>query len=274
MKALVIGGDSLVGRALAAGLQKRGHSVTRTTRRPGGEGQLRLDLAAPMPDSLPDCDVAYFCAAITGFAANRESPALAERVNVTAPAELARRVSGKVILLSTSAVLDCQAPHMRADRPYSPRGAYGRLKAAAERAFLGLGPRATVFRLTKVLDCGDSRLREWSAALRDRKRVRAFADHRFSPIGLDAVVDTLMAVGEKGEGGIYQVSGRDDWSYVDLAHELADRLGAARELVQACAATVPADELTPYTSLDTGRLRALCGFVAPPATEVLDRALA
>lgn len=273
MRALVIGGDSLVGSALADGLQRHGHRVERTTRRAAGEGKILLDLAAPLPATLPDCDVTYFCAAITGFAANRESPALAERVNVTAPAELARRLSGKIVLLSTSAVLDCQAPHMRADRPYAPRGAYGRYKAAAEQLFIALGSRAIVLRLTKILDRGDSRVGEWMAALRAGKSVRAFADHRFCPIGLEPVVEALIAVGEQGEAGVYQVSGRDDWSYADLAQELARRVRASRDLVQPCAATVPPDEVTPYTSLDTSRLSELCGFVPPPATEVLDRAL-
>jgi len=198
---------------------------------------------------------------------------------VTAPAQLARDLASrgaKVILLSTSAVLDCQAPHMRADRPYAPRGAYGRYKAASEQAFLALGSRANVLRLTKLVEHGDSRLREWTAALSEGNAVQAFDDHRFSPLGKEQVVDALIAVAEKGDGGIYQVSGRDDWSYADLARELARRVGASPSLVQPCSATsagIPADEVTPYTSLDTSRLAALCGFVSPGAVEVLERAL-
>ena len=279
MRALVIGGDSLVGRALSPALERRGHRVTPTTRRSPRDGWLALDLAKTLPGSLPECEVAFFCAAITGFAANRESPQLAERVNVTAPAELARELTkrgAKVVLLSTSAVLDCQAPRMRADRPYAPRGAYGRHKAAAECAFLALGAQASVLRLTKIMDRADSRLREWTAALREGKAVRAFDDHRFSPLAQEHVVEALIAVAEKGEGGIYQVSGRDDWSYADLARELARRADASPGLVQPCTATsagIPPDEVTPYTSLDTSRLAALCGFVAPGAVEVLERAL-
>jgi dTDP-4-dehydrorhamnose reductase len=279
VKALVIGGDSVVGRALSPALERRGHRVTPTTRRMPADGWLKLDLAAPLPTSLPECEVAFFCAAITGFAANRESPRLAERVNVSAPAQLARDLASrgaKVILLSTSAVLDCQVPHMRDDRPYAPRGAYGRHKVAAEQAFLALGSRASVLRLTKVVDQGDSRLHEWTAALRQGKAVRAFDDHRFSPLGKEHVVEALIAVAEKGDGGIYQVSGRDDWSYADLARELARRVGASAGLVQACSAAsagIPADEVTPYTSLDTSRLEALHGFAAPGGVEVLERAL-
>jgi dTDP-4-dehydrorhamnose reductase len=273
---LVIGGDSLIGLALAQALEARGHRVTRTTRRTPVADAIALDLATTLPDSLPQCDVAFFCAAMTGFRANRQEPALAERVNVTAPAELARRLvraGAKAILLSTSAVLDCQSPYMRADRPYAPRGAYGRNKAAAERAFLALGMQAIVLRLTKVLDRSDSLLREWTAALRSGTTVRAFDNHRFSPLAPRHVIDALIAIGEKGAGGIYQVSGRDDWSYAEFAQELARRLGVPPDRVRPCAAAVPPDELTPYTSLDTSRLTELCGFVPPPAGEVLDKAL-
>lgn len=276
MNALVIGGDSLIARALLPALAGRGYHVTRTTRRGPGEGAIALDLAGPLPSSLPECEVAFFCAAMTGFEANRQSPALAERVNVTAPAQLARQLvkqGARVVLLSTSAVFDCQSPHMRADRPYAPRGAYGRHKMAAEQAFLALGSPAMVLRLTKVLERADSRLREWSGALREGNSVRAFDNHRFSPLAARHVVDALIGVGEKGTGGIYQVSGRDDWSYADFAREIARRVGAPPDLVEPCAATVPPDEVTPYTSLDTSRLADLMGFVPPPATAVLDEAL-
>lgn len=279
MKALVIGGDSLVGRALSEALAKRDHRVTPTTRQGARTGWLTLDLAAQLPSSLPQCDVAFICAAITGFRENRESPALSARVNATAPVDLARRLTGegtRVVFLSTSAVLDCQAPRMHAGRPYAPRGAYGRNKAAAEQGLLALGPRAMVLRLTKVLHPAEKLLRKWVAALRDGESVRAFDDHRFSPLALEHATQALIAVAEKGSGGIYQASGRDDWSYAELAYELARRLRAPRELVQPCSATsaaIPDDEITPYTSLDTSRLATLCGFAAPAAAEVLDRVL-
>ena len=274
MKALVIGGESLIGERLFQALQRRGDTAQRTTRRAGrsGESWVELDLAAPLPASLPQCDIAFFCAAMTGFAANRESPVLAHRVNASAPVEIARRLAARVVFLSTSAVLDCQEPRMRADRPYAPRGAYGAHKADAERGFLALGERAAVLRLTKVFATGDQRVAQWLRELREGRPIRAFSDHRFSPLAPEHVVGALLAIAERGGAGIYQVSGRDDLSYAELGERLARRCGADPRLVEAIPAStgLPADEVTPYTSLDVSRLQELNGFVAPGADAVLD----
>jgi dTDP-4-dehydrorhamnose reductase len=281
VKALVVGGDGVIGRALSAALKERGDAVLRTTRRAGhspGSEWMALDLGSSLP-ALPDCDVAFFCAAITGFAACRASPQMTERINVSAPVELADTLvsrGSRVILLSTSAVLDCAQPRMRADRPYAPRGTYGSQKAAAERGILMLGSKATVLRLSKVLTPDDERAAAWTRALREKQPVRAFHDHRISPITCAHAVGALLALTDKSEGGIYQASGADDLSYAELASELARRVGAPGRLVQPCPAAsagIPADEITPYTSLDSSRLEQLCGFVPPAALTVVEQAL-
>jgi dTDP-4-dehydrorhamnose reductase len=279
LKALVIGGDALIGRALSTALERMEANVVRTTRRVArAEGWLHLDLALPLP-TLPTFDVAFFCAAMTRFADCRTMPQLAELVNVQAPVELAERMvdrGSRVIFLSTSAVLDCKQPRMRADQPYSPRGAYGAQKAEAERAFLAFGPRATVLRLSKVLTPADARIGKWTRDMRAGRAVHAFDDHRISPVAEEQVVTALLAVADKGEGGIYQVSARDDVSYADLARCVARRIGADESLVQACPASrggIPADEVTAYTSLDTSRLEQLCGYAPSAATEILERML-
>lgn len=281
MKVLVVGGDASIGRALSTALRARGDRVISTTRRleqREGDGWIKLDLAGPLID-LPDCDVAFFCAAIASFEACRNHPQLAERVNVSAPAELAARLVARgtrSVLLSTSAVLDCAEPRMRAERPYAPRGLYGVQKAAAERALLRLGPKATVLRLSKVFAQGDKRLADWASSLRRRQPVRAFNDHRISPLTLDQAIHALLALADSGEEGIYQASGAEDLSYAEVAYDLARRLGASPDLVRPCSAAgagIPADEITPYSSLDASRLTHLCGFKPPPASTVLERTL-
>jgi len=260
---------------LAQGLRDAGHSVAVTSRR-GSPGAISLDLAGPLPDSLPDCDVACFCAAMTSFAVCRTAPELSERVNVSAPVALARGVAkrgGRVILLSTSAVFDCEAPHMAPDRAYAPRGIYGAHKAQAERAFLAIGPRAMVLRLSRVFGERDPRIEQWTQAFSRGARVQAFEDHTVSPVGLHDVVRALSTLAANGEGGIYQASGAEDWSYARLAAEIAARLDVPPHLVQPCLAReagVPPDEVTRFTSLDCTRLTRFCGFEPAVARHVLD----
>jgi dTDP-4-dehydrorhamnose reductase len=217
---------------------------------------------------------------MSGFAACRAAPELSEQVNVSAPAALAGNLSARgarVILLSSSAVLDCAAPHMAVQRPYSPRSIYGAHKAQAERAFLALGRRATVLRLSRVFGERDARIDQWTQALTSGARVEAVEGHTVSPLALHEVVSALSVLAEKGEGGVYQASGAEDWSYAQLATEIAARVGAPRHLVHARSARetgIPPDEVTAFTSLDCSRLTQFCGFQPPRAGDVLDYLLA
>jgi len=280
MRAIVIGSDGLIGRSLAAALEAQGHSVVRTSRRkPSAErGAIPLDLADPegIEAKLPSADVAFFCAGVTRFAECRSDPVRSELVNVTAPATLAARLAAdgaRPVLLSTSAVLDCREPRMLPSRPYAPRGIYGRQKAAAEQRFLGLGARASVLRLTKVITPDARLLGDWLKELSRSRPIRAYTDLRISPLRVSDVISAAVAVGTRGAGGIYQVSGDDDVSYAEIAHRLAARSGASDRLVEEGSAIddgIPADEVTPYTSLDVARLAALSGFKAPSAFAVID----
>src|SRR5262245_27293597 len=97
MRAMVIGADGTIGRALVAALVDGDADVIATSRRPGAlaRGQIYLDFLAPdleaMP--LPRADVAFFCAAITGFTACRQNGVLAHRINVAVPSALAYRLA-------------------------------------------------------------------------------------------------------------------------------------------------------------------------------------
>lgn len=131
MKAIVIGGDSFIGKRLREMLAARGDEVQWTSRR--GDG-LYFDMLQPI--SLPDCDVAYLCAAATKFI-DCESSAEAYRVNVDAPIAIARKLNGKLVYLSSEAVE--RALHTN----------YGMHKALAENALLSMGG-AVIARLGKT----------------------------------------------------------------------------------------------------------------------------
>ena len=277
MRAIVVGIDSLVGRALAQALRERGDTIHGTTHRAEmvtAETSL-LDLATGIGRTdLPAADVAFICAAVTGFAECRADPERARRVNLEAPAQLAARWSGRTVFLSTNAVFDCQEPLMRADRPRKPRNVYGQLKADAEDAVLGCG--GTVVRLAKIFAPGMPLLQRWYEALSRGESIEAAEDHRVAPILLGHVTAALMAVADKGEGGIYQVSAADDVSYAEIATRIADRLKADRSRVTARAAVeigIPAADVMPYTSLDASRIAALMGQPAPQASVAIERVL-
>lgn len=139
MKAIVIGGDSFIGSELARLLEQQGHEVTRTTRRRGCEWALYLDMLDP--GLLPECDVAFICAAVTRFIDCEHKPE-SYRVNVDAPVAIARQQEARralVVYLSSEAVE--KALHT----------AYGLQKALTEAALSGIG-NAIVARLGKTTE--------------------------------------------------------------------------------------------------------------------------
>jgi dTDP-4-dehydrorhamnose reductase len=276
MRCLIIGVDGSFGGALSRSLQNLGHEVVATTRRrERAGGHLFLDLAAPLP-LPPQVDVAVICAAMARLDECRRYPELAHRVNVAAPLELARTLTqagSRVILLSTSSVFGCLAPHVEENASPAPRGVYARLKAEAEARLLELGSQIAVLRLTKVVKPNSGLLSEWMHHLGDGRPVRAFDDSRFCPLTMAHVVDAIAAVIEGGQGGVYHLSGAADVSYAQTVKFFAQRIGAATDLVEPMHGVdsgLPYEELTPFTSLATSRLSRLNGFVPPEAFEVLE----
>jgi dTDP-4-dehydrorhamnose reductase len=274
---LIVGADGSFGGALSSELLARGHAVAATTRRRAhatADGLLFLDLADAIP-RLPQTDVAIICAAMARFDDCRRNPELARRVNVLAPLELARSLTkegARVILLSSSAVFDCRKPYVDENEKPAPRSMYGGLKAEAESRLLDLGPQVSVLRMTKVMKPNVGILSEWIKALRERKTVRAFDDHRFCPLPVSTVVRSIVDLIEKGQGGIYHVSGTEDLSFADAARYLVDQIGVTGscvETVHGAGNGIAEEDLTPFTSLATGRLSRLSGFIPPRPFDVL-----
>jgi len=272
MRCLIIGADGSIGSALAEQLGHCGHDVVTTTRRAGAaRSSIFLDLAGPLPD-LPEADVAVICAAMARLEECRHHPELGRQVNVTAPLEVGRaltRAGARVILLSTAAVFDGNRAHVGENEEPVPRSAYGRLKAEAEARLLDLGPQVSVLRLTKVVKPNAGILSQWIAELAGGKTVRALGDRRLSPLSIAHAVDAVTALIGNGEGGIYHASGAADVSYADAACFLARRIGLACDRVEAVRADGSEAELMPFTSLATGRLSRLGGFVPPEPLDVL-----
>jgi dTDP-4-dehydrorhamnose reductase len=276
---LVIGGDGLVGGAVASALAAKGRIVHRTTRRVSHkDSDIFLDLADPSLGSapLPEVETAIFCAAVNGFARCRADPRHAYQVNVNATHVLTRRLATRgcrVIYLSSSAVFNFQRPRVQADDPVCPNTVYGKNKALAESAVLATDTRNTVVRLTKVLTLDTAHFRMWLNALKSRHRITAYSDLHFCPITAEHAAGAIVKIIDQGSGGIYQVSGADDISYARAARYLAKRMERDESLVLADTAAsngIPPEEVAAFTSLDISRFAALTGERAPSPFEVLD----
>ena len=287
-KALVVGGDSLVGRALTAHLRRQAWAVAATTRRPGLATAARpfLDLAAPGPDwaGVLDqrFDVAYLVAAVARLAACAHDPQGSWLVNVTGTANLARRLverGVRVIFLSTYQVFDGHRAFRRAEEPTAPVTVYGRQKAAAENAVLAAdqtGDAVAVLRLTKVLNDATPLFNDWAATMAAGRPITPFSDMTLAPVHAGLVASCLERIGRDGGGGVYQLSATRDVSYADAADRLAARMGVSADLVRPASwreSGVLAEPPASNTTLDMRRIVDEFGVASPDPWTAIDCSL-
>jgi dTDP-4-dehydrorhamnose reductase len=280
MRVLVIGGDSPIGAAFVHALAQRGDIVHATTRRRDtvAGNRFYLDLAGDDVETitLPEVDIAFFCAAISGFAVCRADPTLARRINVQGTGKFLRRLTSNgvySVLLSSTAVFDFQKPHVPADTPVHPLTTHGQIKAEAEREFLASGALGSVLRLTKVVTRHAPLYSKWIAALGRNDQVVAFSDLHIAPISLEDATRAMCAVASDRGRGIYQVSGAHDISYFDVARYLAKMMGVPSDRVRpelAAESGIPAAEVARFTTLESSRIEVLTGRAAPDPYHVIE----
>lgn len=269
--ALIVGVDSQIGGALSAYLRGAGWIVYGTSRRQRDDDRVfRLDLAnAEVCSSLPKADVAFICAAETKFARCRMFPAETSIVNVDGSVFVASRLvaSGTfVVFISSNAVFDGRIAYRRAEEAVCPRTVYGEQKAEAERRLLSLGERVSIVRLAKVLVPGTSLLAGWIHSLERGERIRPFSDFVMAPLSVKLVVYALMKIAEARQGGIFQLSGSRDVTYVEVARYLGQCTEVAVPLIcplSSVEAGIPSCEVFQHTTLDCTRVRESFGIFPP-----------
>jgi dTDP-4-dehydrorhamnose reductase len=273
---LIVGGDSVIGAALARRLGDSGAGVVTTTRRDVAESDTvrRLDLRqAPPSWNLPACDVAVLCASVGNLETCRQQPDATRLVNVTHTALLAQRLADQgtfVVLLSTNLVFDGSQPRVPVDAAVSPQTEYGRQKAEAERPMLGLGGGGAVVRLTKVFHPKLALVNRWIEALKRGEAIDAFSNYVCSPVALDTVVQGLQRLVEESAAGLWQFSGPDQVAYADIAQHLAVRLDVSSDLVRSTSAAGKLEHVPRFATLDASRATAELGLEFKPALPTID----
>lgn len=280
MRSLIVGGDCLIGEAFVRAAAEKGDTVIATTRRREtvGNNRVYLDLAddAVAETALPTVDVAFFCAAVSGFALCRADPAYARRVNVQGTGKLVRRLVSEgtyCVLLSSTAVFDFQTPYVAAETPVRPLTMHGRIKAEAEQIFLELGPSASVLRLTKVITPRARLFADWIATLQEGGKISAFSDLHIAPLRLDHATTAMAAVARDRGSGIYQLSGARDLSYLEIASHIGKMIGVSPGQIRperALGCGLLEAEVARYTTLESSRLQALTGQMPPDPYEVIE----
>lgn len=264
-RALVIGRTGMVGRSWCDLLAARDQPFDAL-----GRTELNLaDLDAIDAAVREDHRLVINCAAWTDVDGAESDEAGATRVNGDAVARLAARckaLGATLVHYSTDYVFNgaARAPY-RIDQPREPINAYGRSKAAGERALEASGCDYLLIRTSWVYaPWGKNFVRTMVKLTREKDRLKVVNDQRGRPTSaqhLAAATDALLG---KGARGTYHVCDGGECTWYDFTREIAAHTGATCAIEPCTSAEFPRPAKRPaYSVLDLSAAEALLGPMPP-----------
>jgi dTDP-4-dehydrorhamnose reductase len=246
MHVLITGAGGLLGGRLARHLALH-HRVDLLAHRsdPGLELDTRLCDLRSGDDTLERLldevapELIIHCAAEARPAEFAREPEGARRLNVDAPARLARwcrRRDRRLIHFSSDTVYPGEGPVRAEDSPTGPANAYGHSKLESERAVLKHLPEATVLRMSLLYGQPVRQGNSFSVWLLEKARaggpVPVFSDNLRQPLAVSQVCDVVGALIEHPLPGICNLGGGDLVSREQFARLLFRHTGVDESLLQ------------------------------------------
>lgn len=281
---LILGGDSLVGRAVIRSLKDQGKQPYATTRKSHALGAYRLFCDFENKNSLvvPNdvCSVLIIAAA-TNYERCACDPQ-ARIVNVELIPNMAKTLLEKglhVTFISTNSVFGGETPWPSENSPHAPGIPYAKQKSDGEKAILkaaeelGASEKVCITRLTKILAAGTSPIPAWLDSWSHGRPVQPFTDLVFAPMSVDFVGKSLAYIGEMCFSGDLHLSGSDNLSYMAFAEAIACRLGVLPSLIQPTTSDEKGLHIAfkpTYSGLGMDRTISLTGLKPQPLDQVLD----
>lgn len=280
MKALIIGNDSNIGKALAIRLRSQNWQMFGTSRRnqPDQLATIYLDLeqTSTFQNIQDNYDVIFALAALPNIALCENNPALSQQINLDSQVALAKHCLNKTtnyIFLSTAAVFDGSKPMVSATATANPRCVYGLHKAMAESELLNLSPNITVVRTSKVITENYKLTNDWINALQQDLEIEPFHDLNLSPVPIHNITELLQKIAEQKTMPILHISGQQDIPYYELAVEIAKALGKSPNLIKAksyLSAGLTANMTFPFSTLDMSQTTQAYGLQPAGIEKVLN----
>lgn len=221
-------------------------------------------------------------AVVNAAAANtgERDEALLAAVNVEGArnvAAAAAKAGLRLVHVSTDLVLDGRSPPYRDDARACPVNAYGRSKAAGERAVREASPPAVLVRASHVYDLTtpDPFLAAFAQRLARGEPARLFTDEVRCPIARSALASALAELVTLDVAGTLNVTGAEPLSRFDYGTLLLDWFDVpGRERVEKARAAGLADPRPLDLTLDTSKARSLLATPLTGVRATLERAAA
>ena len=233
MRWLVTGANGMLGTDLVALLHEEGHAVTAATRE-------TADLLDPdaVDQLVAGHDVVVNCAAWTAVDDAETHEAEAHQANAVIPELLARactEAGAWMVQVSTDYVFDGSArtPYPE-DAALCPTSAYGRTKAAGERAVRAMLPQSSYVVRTAWLygAHGGSFPRTIARLARERGEVAVVTDQVGQPTWTRDVADLIVRlVAARTPAGTYHATSSGQCSWFEFARAVVEAAGLDPETV-------------------------------------------
>lgn len=269
---LVTGGSGQVGGALAARAPAHVRIVALS--------RDQLDLAAEHIDIAPliaatGASAVINCAAYTNVDGAEDEPAVAHRINASAPAALAAAAAAAdipIVQISTDYVFAGDKPSAYVEEDNTdPQNVYGRTKCDGERAVVASGARHAILRTSWVFSAGGSNFVRTMLRLgKERDLLRVVADQQGCPTHAADLADAITVVAEdlisrRKDSGIWHVANAGETTWYGMAQHIFGRaaeLGRPAPRVEGIASTeYPTRAARPANSrLSTARLESDFGL--------------
>jgi dTDP-4-dehydrorhamnose reductase len=230
---LVLGATGMLGTDLTAVLRAHGAQLSTPSR-------AELDLTDPdaVDAAVSGHDVVANCAAWTAVDDAEEHEGEACAINATVPrllAAAAQRQESRLVQLSTDYVFDGRARSPYAeDSPPAPRSAYGRTKAAGERAVRAEAPDRHLIVRTAWLYGAHGRCfpRSIARVAAQKGAVSVVDDQVGQPTWTVDVADLIVRLVEAGAAaGIYHATSSGETSWFGFARAVVESAGLDPRIV-------------------------------------------
>lgn len=219
-----------------------------------------------------DIDVILNCAAYTNVDKAEDSPELADAVNHTAVAGMARIAKKHDVVLihiSTDYVFDGRngVPYDD-DAAAFPLNVYGRTKADAEKAIVESGCRYLIFRTSWLYSVeGSNFVKTIAEKSAEQTALKVVCDQIGSPTFADDLAGMILHVIEEDmldRTGIYNYTDEGVCSWYDFAHEICLQSGNLCEVLPCMTYEYPRKAARPhYSVLDKSKVKKTFGVDIP-----------
>ena len=217
-------------------------------------------------------DIIVNCAAYTNVDRAEEEPDVAEQVNTTAVALLARvarRYNARLIHISTDYVFGAEvfdAPIKEGQEP-APLGVYGRTKLLGERLIEESGCDYVIIRTSWLYSTyGKNFVKTILRLAEEREELRVVNDQIGSPTYAKDLASVIVQICEREgvEAGVYHYSNLGEISWYDFAQAIVEIGGTKCRVTPCTTAEYGAKAPRPaYSVLDTSKICKALGCDIP-----------